>query len=129
MYKKLTNDKICTVDINDDISKVGNIFSKRAEETIFVANSKWHLYGIITMGDYFRKAPHAKILSEMVNVNCKKIEVGCPDNSNDDYIQHIAEKTFYSNYRIRGIPVVSDGKLLFVIIRAFELTDGCRENS
>ena len=119
--KVISFEDVRTVDGCDSVEGVGEIFSDHPFETIFVVDSERHLHGIITMGDYFRKAAQSKNISELMNKNHKKIEVCAADESSDYIAQSTAEEVFNKLHKVRKIPVVSDGKLLHVIDREFDV--------
>jgi glycosyltransferase involved in cell wall biosynthesis len=111
---------ICTVEIGDTVGSVGEIFSDHPFETIFVVDRERHLQGIITMGDYFRKAVQSKSIDELMNKSYKKIEVDPYDKISDYSSQSVAEGVFNKLHKVRKIPVVDGGKLLYAIDREFE---------
>jgi len=114
-YEKLALDEICTVDINSNIGAIGHIFAANGGETIFVTDSGQHLHGIITVGDFFRKAVTSRNIDELLNKNYKKIEVDAFKEIDDAYIDDVADKIFADIPNIRRIPVINTGKLINVI--------------
>jgi glycosyltransferase involved in cell wall biosynthesis len=117
MYKKISLDQTSTININGDINSIVHIFTANHHETIFVIDSEWHLYGIITMGDFFRKATIAKNIGELLNGNYKKIEVDFSKKIDSIHIDNIANEIFTAMPMILKIPVINNGKLLHVIDR------------
>ena len=84
-------------------------------ETIFVTDSNKYLSGIITMGDFFRKALLSKSITELMNTNYMRVDIS--DFGKIEYLQirDAVDKIFNENPNIRKIPVLNNGYLLFVI--------------
>ncbi|MCL2284599.1 MAG: FkbM family methyltransferase [Fibromonadales bacterium] len=118
-FQRLGLDEISMININDDIGSVGLIFAHNHYQTIFVTDSQLHFHGIITMGDYFRKATTSKNISQLLNKNYKSIEVETYEEAYYSYmdIEDIANEIFVNALNIRRIPILNNGKLLYVIDR------------
>jgi len=105
----------CTIDIGSDIIHARSILAAAPSETVFVVDSAWHLYGIISLGDLIRKAAHSKNIRELLNSKFRKIELDVSDEPDDVYVQHMAGEIFRDGKNIRKIPVVENGRFLYVV--------------
>ena len=115
---KKTNNEIRTLNLNDDISVVGSILLKR-NETMYVTDSENILLGIVTIGDFFRKAHISKNVSELMNRNFFKVEQFGKeiDINRENISKETANKLFGLIPNINEVPVVESGKLLYVLKR------------
>lgn len=103
-------DEIQIVDINDDISRVGEILLSTRNETIFVTDLQQHLYGIITMNEFLRKAVSSQKISDLMNENYVKIRLDEIINT----IEETAVNIFNGKTRINDIPIIdNEGRLLY----------------
>jgi CBS domain-containing protein len=129
-YYILEYDEICTLDINSSASTVGHIFTTNHHETVFVIDSEKHLHGIITMGDFFRKAIAAKSIEDLLNKDYKRIDIGLSENADRSGVEKAAFKIFINIPGIKRIPVIGGGKLLYVLSKEKkgELWDSLRED-
>ena len=126
-----------TVNIEDDVKKVREILEKDRNETIFVTDSQQILQGIITVGDFSRKADDVRNIAELMNKNHLKIEEPTDEKNKATSVEQTAREVFFQNRaraQIREIPVVSnEGKLLYIIKKIkpayertfFEISDIC----
>jgi len=116
MYKRLEVSDICIVNINDTKEVVGRIFATTPSETIFVIDNNQYLYGIITIGDFSNHSAKSDNIAGLMNENYKKIVITDSDKPNEAHVQSCANEIFSVPYVMR-VPIVSDGKLLYVIER------------
>jgi [citrate (pro-3S)-lyase] ligase len=117
VYKleKYTLNEICTIDVNEEINKIGLYFLSNAKETIFIIDSERFLHGIITIGDYSRKISSAKSVIELMNSEYIKIEHNI--FTSDMRTSLTANEIFKNNPSINAIPVIENRKLLYVYVR------------
>ena len=114
-----------TLNINDDISVVGSILLRK-HETMYVVDSKNSLLGVVTIGDFLRKAHVSKNVSEVMNRNFFKIEQTLNENDKKEISKDTAIKLFSLIPNINEIPVVEGSKLLYVLKRdkPYHIIDG-----
>jgi len=114
-YYILEYSDICAVDIDSNASDIGRIFAVNHHETVFVTDTDKYLHGIITMGDFFRKAMASRSIADLMNKEYKRIDVGYDKSPDYMDIDKAASKIFDSMPSVKQIPVIGDGKMLYVV--------------
>jgi glycosyltransferase involved in cell wall biosynthesis len=121
---------LCTIDINSDLSEVERIFTDQPPETIFAISEGWQLHGVITHGDFKRKANNAKDIAGLLNKSFSKVDCNSIDELADEYIRQAADDIFYDmqvkkGIQLRRIPVIKDGELLYAVDYELESVGEC----
>lgn len=106
-----------TIDIDDDISRASEYLGTNHQETIYVIDSENVLHGVITIGDFLKKAAASKNVKELMNRNYLRIKHTPGDESANEAMATASKLFAVVPNTINEIPIVNNGKLMFVLKR------------
>ena len=89
-------DEIQTLNINSELSCVGEVFLKN-NESIYIIDSENYLCGIITFSVFLKRFPDAKSIQELMDSNFIRIEQTSFIDENNIKIEKIANVLFLFN--------------------------------